>query len=105
PEVETLTVSTTFMVRLLPPIAPTINLSPFPSPIVAAQVPVDFMFTGSATSPQAPIAVVQYKVECGQFANAVNVSGNWSQFQIRLPLPPTAPDKDHTLTIRAIDTF
>ena len=63
------------------------------------------MFVGSATSPQAPIAVVQYKVEGGQFANAVNVSGNWSQFNIRLPLPPTAGGPDHVLTIRAIDTF
>ena len=63
------------------------------------------MFTGSATSSQAPIAVVQYKVEGGQFANAVNVSGNWSQFSIRLPLPPTAGGPDHVLTIRAIDTF
>ena len=105
PEVETLTVSTTFMVRLLPPIAPTINLSPFTSPIVAAQVPLDFMFVGSATSPQAPIALVQYKVEGGQFANAVNMSGNWSQFSIRLPLPPTTGGPDHVLTIRAIDTF
>jgi hypothetical protein len=105
PEIETLLVSTTFMVRLLPPIAPTIGLAPFTSPIVAAQVPVDFMFTGSATSPQAPIAVVQYKVEGGEFANAVNASGNWSQFNIRLPLPPTAGGPDHVLTIRAIDTF
>jgi hypothetical protein len=105
PEVETLTVSTTFMVRLLPPIAPTISLTPFTSPLVAAQVPVDFMFVGSATSPQAPIAVVQYKVEGGEFANAVNVSSNWSQFSIRLPLPPTTGGPDHVLTIRAIDTF
>ena len=35
----TLNVSTTFMVRLLPPIAPTIGLAPFTSPIVASQVP------------------------------------------------------------------
>ena len=103
--VRTIPVSTTFMVRLIPPIAPTIGLAPFTSPIVASQVPVDFMFTGSATSHQAPIAVVQYKVEGGQFANAVNVSGNWSQFNIRLPLPPTAGGPDHVLTIRAIDTF
>ena len=105
PAVSTLNVSTTFMVRLIPPIAPTIGLAPFASPIVATQVPVDFMFTGSATSSQAPIAVVQYKVEGGQFANAVNASGNWSQFNIRLPLPPTAGGPDHVLTIRAIDTF
>ena len=103
--VTTLNVSTTFMVRLIPPIAPTIGLAPFASPIVATQVPVDFMFTGSATSSQAPIAVVQYKVEGGEFANAVNASGNWSQFNIRLPLPPTAGGPDHVLTIRAIDTF
>jgi hypothetical protein len=105
PDIEVLTVSTTFMVRLLPPIAPTVNINPFTSPVVAAQVPVDFMFTGSATSPQAPIQVVQYKVEGGEFANAVNVSGNWSPFSIRLPLPPTAGGPDHVLTIRAIDTF
>ncbi len=105
PDIETLHVSTTFMVRLLPPVAPTVNLGPFTSPIVAAQVPADFMFTGSAFSPQAPIQVVQYKVEGGQFANAVNVSGNWSQFSIRLPLPPTAGGPDHVLTVRAIDTF
>ena len=105
PAVFTLNVSTTFMVRLIPPIAPTIGLAPFASPIVSTQVPVDFMFTGSATSSQAPIAVVQYKVEGGQFANAVNASGNWSQFNVRLPLPPTAGGPDHVLTIRAIDTF
>ena len=103
--VETLHVSTTFMVRLIPPIAPTMNLNPFTSPIVAAQVPVPFVFIGSATSSQAPISVVQYKVEGGQFANAVNVSGNWSQFSITLPLPPTAGGPDHALTVRAIDTF
>ena len=103
--VRTLPVSTTFMVRLIPPIAPTIGLAPFASPIVVPQVPVDFMFTGSASSVQAPIAVVQYKVEGGEFANAVNVSGNWSQFTIRLPLPPTAGGPDHVLTIRAFDTF
>jgi hypothetical protein len=105
PVVVTLPVSTTFMVQLFPPIAPTIGLTPFTSPIVAPQVPLDFMFTGSATSPQAPIAVVQYKVEGGEFANAVNASGNWSQFNIRLPLPPTPGGPDHVLTIRAIDTF
>lgn len=103
--VRTIPASTTFMVRLIPPIAPTISVAPFPSPIVAAQVPVDFMFTGSAFSSQAPIAVVQYKVEGGEFVNAVNVSGNWSQFNIRLPVPPTAGGPDHVLTIRAIDTF
>ena len=72
----------------------------------AAQMPVSFAFTGSATSPQAPIQVVQYKVEGGQFANAVNVSGNWSQFRITLPLPPTTPGQPTTRSpIRAIDTF
>jgi len=105
PDFETLSVTTTYVVRLPGAIAPTVSLSPFASPIVAPTVPVDFLFTGSATSPQAPIALVQYKVENGQFANAVNASNNWSQFQIRLPLPPTAADKDHTLTIRATDSF
>ncbi len=103
--VETLNVSTTFMVRLFPPISPAVNLSPFTSPIVASEVPLPFAFAGSATSPQAPISVVQYKVEGGQFANAINVSGNWSQFRIVLPLPPTAGGPDHVLTVRAIDTF
>jgi hypothetical protein len=102
---ETINVSTTFMVRLFPPIAPAVNLAPFTSPIVAAEVPVGFAFTGSATSPQAPISVVQYKVEGGEFANAVNVSGNWSQFRIVLPLPPTTGGPDHVLTVRAFDTF
>src|SRR5215471_9671158 len=51
----TLNVSTTFMVRLFPPIAPTIGLAPFPSPIVAHELPLRFAFEGSATSPQAPI--------------------------------------------------
>jgi hypothetical protein len=97
--------STTFMVRLFPPVAPTIGLSPFPSPIVARELPLRFAFEGSATSPQAPIRIVQYKVEGGEFATATNVSGNWSQFRIILPLPPTLPGHDHTLTIRAIDTF
>lgn len=105
PEIETLSVSTTFMVRLFPAILPTVNLEAFPSPIIAAQMPVAFMFAGSATSPQAPIQVVQYQVEGGQFSNAVNLSGNWSQFRITLPLPPTTPGNDHTLTVRAIDTF
>jgi hypothetical protein len=105
PILTRLTASTTFMVRLIPPIAPTIGLAPFTSPIVASEVPVDFMFMGSATSSQAPIAVVQYKVEGGQLVNAVNVSGNWSQFSIRLPLPPTAGGPDHLLTVRAVDTF
>jgi hypothetical protein len=100
-----LDVTTTFMVRLFPAIAPTINLNPFTSPIIAPTVPLGFAFTGSATSPQAPVQLVQYKVENGQFANAVNVSGNWSQFRITLPLPPTAPGSDHTLTIRATDQF
>jgi len=105
PDFETLSVTTTFVVQLPGAIAPAVSLAPFASPIVAATVPVDFLFTGSATSPQAPIVLVQYKVENGQFANAVNASGNWSQFRIRLPLPPTAPDKDHTLTVRATDSF
>jgi hypothetical protein len=105
PDFQTLTVTTTYVVRLTGAISPTVSLSPFTSPIVAATLPVDFMFVGSATSPQAPIVLVQYKVEGGQFANAVNVTGNWSQFQIRLPLPPTAADQDHTLTIRATDSF
>ena len=105
PDLEILTVTTTFMVRLFPAIAPTVILNPFASPIVAAQMPVPFVFTGSATSPQAPIVAVQYKVEGGQFANAVNVSGNWSQWRITLPLPPTAPGRDHTLTVRATDIF
>src|SRR5580765_7851582 len=101
-DTETLSVATTLMVRLPPAIAPTIVISPFTSPIVAPQLPVNLAFTGSATSPQAPIQLVQYKVEGGQFFNAVNVSGNWSQWRVTLPLPPTAPDKDHTLTIRAV---
>jgi hypothetical protein len=105
PVIETLNVSTTFMVRLIPAFPPTINLSPFPSPIVAPQVPLDFVFVGSATGVQGPVTVVQYKVEGGQFANAINVSGNWSQFNIRLPLPPTAGGPDHVLTIRAVDSF
>jgi hypothetical protein len=105
PDFATLSVSTTYMVRLFPAIPPTIGLSPFASPIVAPEMPVSFAFVGSATSPQAPIVLVQYKVEGGQFANAVNVSGNWSQFRIVLPLPPTTAANDHTLTIRATDTF
>ena len=105
PDIALLSVTTTFVVRLMPAITPTVSLSPFASPIVAAQLPVNFVFTGSATSPQAAIQLVQYKVENGQFANAVNVSGNWSQWKITLPLPPTAADKPHTLTIRATDQF
>src|SRR5262245_37359294 len=105
PDLATLNVSTTFVVRLVPAITPTINLTPFASPIIAAELPLNFAFRGSATSPQAPIVVVQYKVEGGEFANAVNESFNWSQFRIVLPLPPTTPGNDHTLTIRAIDTF
>src|SRR4029450_13238969 len=89
PDIEILNVSTTFMVRLLPAIAPSVGLDPFTSPIVAPQVPFPFVFMGSATSPQSLISVAQYKVEGGQFANAVNVSGNWSRFSVTLPLPPT----------------
>ncbi len=102
---STLNVSSTFMVRLFPPVAPTISLGPFATPIVARELPLRFAFQGSATSPQAPISVVQYKVEGGAFANAENVTGNWAQFRIILPLPPTTPGNEHTLTIRAIDTF
>jgi hypothetical protein len=105
PDFATIENTNTFMVRLFPAVTPTISLSPFASPIVAANMPVSFAFVGSATSPQAPIQVVQYKVEGGQFANAVNITGNWSQFRITLPLPPTPPDQPHKLTIRAIDTF
>jgi hypothetical protein len=105
PDFATIENTNTFMVRLFPAVIPTISLGAFPSPIVGTQMPVSFAFTGSAISPQAPIQVVQYKVEGGQFANAVNVSGNWSQFRITLPLPPTTPDRPHNLTIRAIDTF
>ena len=100
-----ITNSTTFMVRLFPPVAPTISLAPIPSPIVARELPLRFAFVGSATSPQAPIAIVRYKVEGGEFATATNLSGNWSQFQVILPLPPTLPGHDHALTIRASDTF
>src|SRR6266850_2812697 len=108
PDLVTVDVNTTFVVRLVPAIAPTINLNPFTSPIVATQLPLDFTFTGSAAGPQGPIQLVQYKVEEGQFANAVNltpVTQPWSRFQITLPLPPTTPGHEHTLTIRAIDTF
>ena len=105
PAVFTLNVSTTFMVRLIPRLRPRSAWRRSHHRSWPRRCPVDFMFTGSATSSQAPIAVVQYKVEGGQFANAVNASGNWSQFNIRLPLPPTAGGPDHVLTIRAIDTF
>src|SRR5262245_40186391 len=91
PDFVTVEVNTTFVVRLIPAIAPTVVLNPFASPIVAGAVPMNFAFVGSATSPQSPIQVVQYKVEGGQFANAVNltpVTTPWSQFQITLPLPP-----------------
>lgn len=105
PDFDDLDVTKTLTMRLTPAIAPTVILDTFASPIIAAQLPVTFTFTGSATSAQAPIVLVQYTVENGQFANAVNVSGNWSQWKITLPLPPTAPDKPHTLTIRATDQF
>src|SRR5262249_38060352 len=108
PDFVTVNVSTTLVVRLLPAIAPTVSLAPFTSPIVAADLPLNFAFTGSATSPQSLIQVVQYKVEGGQFANAVNltqVTKPWSQFRITLPLPPTKPGNDHTLIVRAIDVF
>src|SRR5262245_61148481 len=61
----TMNKSTTFMVRLFPAVAPTISLSAIPSPIVARELPLRFAFVGSATSPQAPIAIVRYKVEGG----------------------------------------
>ena len=105
PDQADISVDTTFMVRLLPAITPTVTLTDFPSPIVAAQLPVMFTFSGSATSPQAAISTVQYKIEGGPFANAVNLSGNWSQWRIALPLPPAAPGQEHTLTIRATDQY
>jgi hypothetical protein len=104
-DIDVLNVQTTFRVRLMPAIAPTVTLTDFASPIIAAQLPLPFTFTGSATSPQAPIQRVQYAVEGGQFASAVNVSGNWSQWRVTLPLPPTSPGQSHTLTIRATDVF
>ena len=105
PDFITVNVATTFVVRLMPALPLVLNLDPFVSPIVAGQVPLNFAFTGSALGPQGPIQNVQYKVEGGQFANAVNLSGTWSLFRITLPLPPTTPGKDHTLTIRAVDLF
>jgi hypothetical protein len=104
-DVDDLSATTTFVVQLPPAIAPTVTVNDFASPIVAAQLPISFTFTGSAASPQAVIQLVQYKVENGQFANAINVSGNWSQWEVTLPLPPTAPGKDHVLTISATDQY
>src|SRR6188768_426586 len=59
-DIQDLSVATTFMVRLRPAVPPSVVLNPFPNPIVAGQVPIDFVFSGSATSPQAPIVAVQY---------------------------------------------
>lgn len=105
PDVVNLNVSTTFVVRLLAAFPLNLTIDDFASPIVAAQLPVSYAFTGSASGPQGAIQLVQYKVENGQFANAVDVSGNWSQWRVILPLPPTTPDKDHVLTIRATDQW
>ena len=105
PDVDSLSVDTTFTVRLLAAFPLNLSIADFPSPIVADQLPLSYAFTGSASGPQGAIQLVQYKVENGQFANAINMSGNWSQWKVVLPLPPTAPGKDHVLTIRATDQW
>jgi hypothetical protein len=105
PDSEQLTVNTTFMVRLMPAFPPTIVISPIPTPIVAPQVPLMYTFSGTASAPQGPLASIQYKVEKGQFANAINVNGNWTQWKVSLPLPPTTTGHDHVLTLRATDVW
>ena len=93
------------MVRLTPPIPPTLTLDTFASPVVVPQVPAPFVFMGSASSSQAKIQRVEYRVEGGEFAPAVDLGGNWARFSVTLPLPPTAGGPDHVLTVRAIDAF
>lgn len=105
PDLESLEVETTFVVRLTPPIPPTVTLDTFASPMVVPQVPAAFVFMGSASSSQAKIQRVEYKVEGGEFAPAVDLGGNWARFSVTLPLPPTAGGPDHVLTVRAIDAF
>lgn len=105
PDIDVLTNTNTFTVRLLPAFPLALGIDNFADPIVAAQMPAMFQFTGSASGPQGAITRVQYQVENGQFNNAVNVSGNWSQWRVMLPLPPTAPGKEHVLTIRATDQW
>ena len=91
PDFATLNVSTTFMVRLFP--ADRADHQPR-SVRVADRRRAAAVSTSRSPDRQRVrrrrSQVVQYKVEGGQFANAVNVSGNWSQFRITLPLPPTA---------------
>ena len=96
------------MVRLTPAIAPTVRLNPFASPIVAAQVPVDFVFTGSATSPQAadPAGAVQGR----EWPSRARVKRERRQRERRLVAvedhAAAAADlarQGHTLTIRATD--
>jgi hypothetical protein len=100
--------STSLTVRLPQPIPPTVTLDAFPMPIVAAQMPVEFVFTGSAESALLPIQRVQYQVLPGAYAefahDAVNVSGDWSRFSVTLPLPPTAPGHELSLALIATDS-
>lgn len=91
----------TFNVRLPAPIQPDVSIDNVASPIVASQLPLSFAFNGSASSVQAPIQRVQYKVKGGQLANAVNLTSNWSRWRVTLPLPSGT----HTLTVRAVDRY
>ena len=90
-----------FLVRLPARIAPNITINNLPATLNTAQLPFTFTVQGSASGVQAAVQTVQYKVEGGQFANAVNPSGNWSSWSTTVPLPPGT----HTITARATDGY
>jgi len=78
-----LDVSTTFVVRLPAAIAPTIASTRFPhrsSPRSCRSVSCS---SGRRPARRRRSSSCQYKVENGQLANAVNVTGNWSQWTSR----------------------
>ena len=99
---EDISASTSVAVQLPGPIPPVLTVDAINSPIIAAQLPKTITFTGTASSVQAPMLLVQYTVEgSGGLPSAVNTSGNWATWSVTLPVPPG----QHTLTVRAIDRF
>lgn len=101
PDIETLNASTSKVVRMPAPIAPNVAINTFSSPILAAQMPVSITFTGTSSGVQSAVARVQYKVENGEFFDAVKVGGSWAQWKVTLPVAPG----DHVLMVRAIDGY
>ena len=107
PELATLNVSTTFMVRLFPADCADDRSEPVRRRRSSRrEMPVGVRVHGIGDQPAgADRRSCSTRSRAASSRTPSNVSGNWSQFRIMLPLPPTTPGNDHTLTIRAIDTF